>query len=203
MRHISAPLAATAIVVALTLPVPAYAQDMGSNPITDFFDGLGLGAKEKPDIDYQERAPLVPPSQTGSLPAPQAKSAARDGVAWPNDPDVAARAERKARNNKVTTESYSYQMDRSPRVDPDELSSRRTAGAGVPTTAADGTRGDNQITRSQRGELDGKVIRGVEGTGSPRPRLTDPPTGYMAGNGVTAQVEPEKKPWYKRILGQN
>ncbi|WP_020180996.1 hypothetical protein [Methylopila sp. M107] len=204
MRHIKACIASAAIAAAFALPAPAFAQDMGSNPITDFFDGLGLGAKEKPDIDYQERAPLVPPSQSGQLPPPQPKSAAREGVAWPNDPDVAARAERKARNNKVPTETYSYQMDRSPRVDPDELSSRRTAGASVSRGPADATRGDNEITRSQRGELDGKIIRGGEAPApGSRARLTDPPGGYMVGNGVTAQAEPEKKPWYKRMLGQN
>ena len=204
MRHLKASLAAAAIVASFALPAPAFAQDMGTNPITEFFDGLGLGEKEKPDIDYKERAPLVPPSQTGQLPAPQAKTSAREGVAWPNDPDVAAASERRARNNKVQTETYSYRMDRSPRVDPDELSARRTAGASVPRNGGDGaTRGDNEITRSERSDLEGKMVRGVEGPAAARPRLTDPPAGYLAGNGVTAQIEPEKKPWYKRMFGSN
>lgn len=203
MRRLTTILTAAALAAGLSaLATPAFAQDdMGSNPITDFFDGLGFSAKEKPDIDYQERAPLVPPSQTGALPAPQAASASR-GSQWPNDPDVAARAERKRQDNVVRTESYSYRMDRSPRLDPDEFSSKRTAGASVPTTAADATRGDNQITRSSREELEAGSLKTVAqpATGN-RNRLTDPPTGYMVGNGVTAQAKPEEKGFLGKIFG--
>lgn len=202
MRHYTALLASAALVASVsTLSTPAFAQDdMGSNPITEFFDGLGFGAKEKPDIDYQERAPLVPPSQTGSLPAPQAAAASR-GDQWPNDPDVAARAEKKRRDNVVPTESYNYQMDRSPRIDPDELSSRRTAGASVPSTAADSTRGDNQITRASREELESGSLKTVAQPSTGRNRLTDPPAGYMVGNGVTAQTQPEQKSWLGKMFG--
>lgn len=206
MRHFPVTLAAsTAFALALSVPTPASAQDMGTNPITEFFDGLGLGEKEKPEIDYTERAPLVPPTNTSALPPPQAKGASRAGQQWPDDPDVAARAERKRRNNVVPTESYSHQMDRSPRVDPDELTSRRTAGASVSRTAADSTRGDNEITRSSREELSEKIIRPAAGSAPSggRGRLTDPPPGYLQGNGVTVQARPEEKPWYAKMLGAN
>ena len=106
----------------------------------------------------------------------------------------------------MPTESYSQQMDRSPRVDPDELTSRPTAGASVPRNGCDGaTRGDNEITRSSRDELSQKIIRPAPG-GEPsggRARLTDPPPTYLQGNGVTVQAQPERKPWYARMLGAN
>jgi hypothetical protein len=204
MRQITACLAAAIVASGSALiATPALAQDdIGSNPITEFFDGLGLGDKEKPDIEYRERAPLVPPSSTANLPAPQAKTSAREAQ-WPTDPDVQARAERKARENKVMTETYSYQMDRSPRVDPDELGNRRTAGASVSRTGADAAQSDNRIVRSDPDELSGRAIReaappaGAAGRG----RLTDPPARYLEGNGVTAQAQPEKKGWLGRIFG--
>lgn len=199
MRQITALLATAALAAgAASYAAPAFAQqDMGSNPITEFFDGLGMGEKEKPDIDYQERAPLVPPSNVSALPAPQAKGAGRDAQ-WPNDPDVQARKERKARSERVPTETYSYQMDRSPRMDPDELGNRRTAGASVPRTAG-GTVGDNQVMRASPDELAGRPVAEVATPGSRR--LTDPPQQYMVGNGVTAQPQAEKKGFLGRIFG--
>lgn len=205
MRQTTALIAAAAIATSASLLAsPAFAQeDIGSNPITEFFDGLGFSAKEKPDIDYQERAPLVPPTQTGNLPAPKPVNAAR-GEQWPNDPDVQARAERRARDNKVYTETYNYRMDREPRLDPDELGGgKRTSGASVPRRAGDGARMGNEITRADRDEMSGKTIREVpQGSGpAGRGRLTDPPGGYLVGNGVTAQAKPESKPWYGRLFG--
>lgn len=202
MRHITALFASAAIALGTSaVASPAFAaDDIGSNPITEFFDGLGLGDKEKPDLDYQERAPLVPPSSAASLPAPQAKGAARANTQWPNDPDLQARAEKRARDNKVPTETYSYRMDRSPRLDPDELGARRTAGANVPR-AAGGTAQDNTVQRSDPGDLASRPITEVA-TPAGRNRLTDPPAGYMVGNGVqAAPAAPEQKPWYKKMFG--
>ena len=200
MRQITALFATVAIAAgAASYAAPAFAQqDIGSNPITEFFDGLGMGDKEKPDIDYQERAPLVPPSSTGALPAPQAKGAGRDATLWPNDPDVQARKERRARNEVVPTESYSYRMDRSPRMDPDELGNRRVQGASVPTGAT-ATASDNTIPRASPEELAGRPVAEVATPGARR--LTDPPQPYLQGTGVTAAPAPEKKSWLSGLFG--
>jgi hypothetical protein len=204
MRQLTSCLAAATIAAgAVIWSAPAFAQDdIGSNPITEFFDGIGLGTKEKPDIEYRERAPLVPPSSAANLPAPQAKTSARDAQ-WPTDPDVAARAERKRQDDKVMTETYSYQIDRSPRMDPDELGNRRTSGASVARTGTDATQGDNKIIRAEPDELAGRGIREPAQPVNPtsRGRLTDPPVNYMQGSGVTAQAQPEKKGWLGRIFG--
>lgn len=202
MRQISAFLASAIVLGAATVSVPAVAQDVGSNPITELFDGLGLSKKEKPDIDYKERAPLVPPTNTANLPAPQATVAAGEAQ-WPNDPDVAARAQRKRDSDRVYTETYEYKMDRNPRMDPDELGNRRVRGAAVPRVAGDGTRGDNEIARSSRDELSQNSIRTVNAPSSGnRGRLTDPPSGYLsAPNGVTVQPAAEEKSWLGKMFG--
>jgi hypothetical protein len=205
-RQITTCLASAAIALAASA-APALAQDdIGSNPITELFDSFGLGTKEKPDIEYRERAPLVPPSSTAALPAPQAKTSARDAQ-WPTDPDVVAREERKRQNDKVMTETYSYQMDRSPRVDPDELGNRRVRGASVARTGTDATQGDNKIIRAEPDELAGRSIRDPQaeaGASSAvtRGRLTDPPTGYMQGTGVTAQAPTEEKGFFGKLFGK-
>jgi len=201
MRQITALLATAALAAgAASIAGPASAQqDIGSNPITEFFDGLGMGAKEKPDIDYKERAPLVPPTNTAALPAPQAKGAGRDASMWPNDPDVQARKERRARADVVQTESYSYRMDRSPRMDPDELGARRVQGASVPRGAT-ATASDNTVMRASPDELAGRSVAEVQQPGGAK-RLTDPPSQYMQGNGVTAQAQPENKSWLGGLFG--
>lgn len=202
MRQITA-FAAAAVMAAgaASFASPAVAQqDIGSNPITEFFDGLGMGSKEKPDIDYKERAPLVPPTNTSALPAPQARGAGRDAAMWPNDPDVQARKERKARADVVPTESYSYRMDQSPRMDPDELGSRRVKGASVPRGAT-ATAADNTVIRSSPDELAGRSVAEVQQPGGAK-RLTDPPSQYMQGTGVVASPQPEKKSWLSGLFGK-
>jgi hypothetical protein len=208
MRQITACLASAAIAASATLvAAPAFAaDDMGSNPITELFDAFGMGDREKPEIEYKERAPLVPPPSTAALPAPQAKGAiGRDSGMWPNDPDEERRAQKRAAANRLPTETNSYRMDRSPRLDPDEIGDRRVRGANVPDRAS-GTRGDNEITRMERSDLESQRLnRGpqpVAGSEPTRGRLTDPPPGYRVGTGgVTAAAAPEQKPWYKRMFG--
>ncbi|HEY0293146.1 MAG TPA: hypothetical protein VGC51_12600 [Hansschlegelia sp.] len=205
MRQITACLASAAIALgAASVAGPALAaDDMGSNPITEFFDSLGMGEKEKPDIDYKERAPLVPPSSNASLPPPQAKGPSRADDAWPSDPDAQARAERKARANELPTETYNARIDRNSRLSPGELQGRRTAGAGAVTETGGSTTYDNTITRMSPDELKSQRMNRTADAApaGSRSRLSDPPPGYLVGNGVSAQVKPEAKPWYGRLFG--
>jgi hypothetical protein len=208
MRHIPAFLASTAIVIAASVAAaPAFAaDDMGSNPITELFDSFGMGTKEKPDIDYKERAPLVPPSSTAQLPPPQEKAAGGDGQ-WPNDPDVQRRQEIRARANIVPTETNEYRMgERGSRLDPDEIGARRVRGAAVSDGPGSATIQDNTVTRLSREELAQKRSMPAP-TDSPsaasRQRLSDPPPGYLAGPaGQTAEVQPESKGFFGRMFGR-
>ncbi|MET0314100.1 MAG: hypothetical protein ABW275_06865 [Hansschlegelia sp.] len=211
MRQLTACLSAAVIALgASALAEPALAaDDMGSNPITELFDSLGMSHKEKPDIDYQERAPLVPPTETSNLPPPQAPGAAASSSGqWPRDPDVQRRAERKALEDLPTTETTSYKMgDRESRIDPTELGRRRIRGASVPQTSSAATQGDNEVSRVTPGELRSQRINRQAMTppvaeGS-RGKLSDPPKDYLQGNGTTATVQPaEQKSFWQKITGK-
>ena len=53
------------------------------------FDVVGMNSigKKAPEPKLAERAPLVPPPNTGALPAPGAAEAPPEHMAWPDDPD--------------------------------------------------------------------------------------------------------------------
>lgn len=158
MRHAIARLtAAAAAVAAVSVATPASAQDdIGSNPINELFDAFGMGAKEKPEIDYRERPALVPPPSTAALPAPQQKGAVAQSTGqWPLDPDEQRRAEKRAEDALPRTEQRDYKMERDPRLPPSELGRRRVA------TTDDGTPAPNM------------------GAGDAPPRMT--PGELMAG----------------------
>lgn len=207
MRTMILRLAGAALVLSAATPAFA-ADDMDSNPITEFFASFGSGDKEKPDIDYRERAPLVPPTNTAALPPP---AAVTHSDSWPNDPDAQARAERKARNDELPTETYNYRMDKNSRLSPSELQGKRTVGGGT-VGGYGGTSADNDITRLSPSELKAKrkahsadatpVADASPASNGPRTRLSDPPPGYLQGNGVVAEVKPEEKSWLSGIFGK-
>ncbi|MFL1876601.1 hypothetical protein ACIKT0_15725, partial [Hansschlegelia beijingensis] len=119
---------------------------------------------------------------------------------WPNDPDEQRRAEAKARGDVLPTESNNWRMDRNARLMPSELQRRRIEGANVTTAPGDPSYGD--MSRLSPSELRAKKAAGTaSATPGPRTRLSDPPPGYLVGDGVTASVQTEKKAWYSRLLG--
>ncbi|MEI8144094.1 MAG: hypothetical protein WCH83_01400 [Alphaproteobacteria bacterium] len=74
--------------LALAASAPAAQAQQGDGTLfRDIFSSIGLVEREKPPIEYRERAPLVLPP-TRNLPAPQDAASTRN-PAWPNDPDVA------------------------------------------------------------------------------------------------------------------
>lgn len=86
-KSLFAVLAASA---ALSLAAPsAHAQSL-----RELMEDIGIQKKEKVQIDYSERAPLVIPPALDALPAPEdANALAAANPNWPRDPDVAAAAE--------------------------------------------------------------------------------------------------------------
>lgn len=206
MRQINAGLASAVITFgAASVATPAYAaDDMGSNPITELFDSFGMGDKEKPEIDYRERAALVPPATTSQLPPPAPKGSRSD--AWPNDYDVMMRERKKAEAETLPTETNAYRMEKNSRLSPSELAGGRRTGGGA-VTEPGGTVGDNTVSRLSPTELKTQrlnrdaIAQAESGPVGSRSRLSDPPPGYLAGNGVQAEIKPEQKPWYGRLFG--
>lgn len=208
MRHVKAFLTASATLAlaALAFGQPARAaDDLGSSPVQELMSAIGLGDKEKPEIEYRERPALVPPS-TMQLPPPQQKGAVGQATGqWPLDPDAERRAAKRAEDALPRTETQAYKMDRNPVLPPSEISGRRTADPEGGVAGYRGTTPDNLTPRVTPGELQGHG-RAVTASTLPvgvepeRKRLTDPPAGYRA---TTAEVAPTvsapPKPASRRI----
>ena len=87
----------------------------------DLLGSVGIIPKERPRIDYRERAPLVlPPKMELRDPAdPQALHAANPQ--WPNDPDLAGKRRREAEARAPVTQSETRRMSgNNPMLSPDE-----------------------------------------------------------------------------------
>jgi hypothetical protein len=148
--------------------------------LNGILSSVGL-SKDRPNIEYRERSPLVvPPSR--DLPAPQTDAAAKN-PAWPNDAGDKRRKEAVADRHR---KNYNSAIDEGRVLRADELttgstSSRRGADGARRTEDADQTMlkpyemGPNIFSRG--------IFKGREETGTftgepPRSSLTEPPTGY-------------------------
>lgn len=165
----------------LSTTVPARAGDDGSDSMLNTVLGfVGIDTdkdKDRDQIDYRERAPLVLPPKY-ELPAPS-RGADRNGQ-WPNDPDVAARrraaadARRPAPQNGLSNSGLLGQQ---------ELRAGR-GGSPNANTQSDCMPGSNnpaclytpweQLKAKKEAEAD-VVVSGQE---PGRNYLTEPPTGY-------------------------
>ena len=190
-----AALGLIAAVGSLTLSAPAHAQDSGQSFDSKVFGsvlrGLGLRNGDEPQINYQERAPLVIPPNS-DLPPPENANAAVNNAAWPNDPDIArARIEAaKARNRNIQAEIETEQNA----LRPDQMTPGAKKGKPLrsarkvdnPSVSGDGTDRLNPKELGYHGGLWGNMFGPVDDrsiarfTGeAPRAELTDPPAGYM------------------------
>jgi hypothetical protein len=176
----------------LTVSAPARADDddvpIDTKVIRTILESLGLKSADGAAIDYQERPPLVLPSND-KLPPPVKSDAVANDPAWPKDPDVArAKFEKSLEKNKGTT-SEEVRHESRP-LSPSELTpgakyARRTRNPSLPDAAgADGS----EMTPSQLGYTGGlfKKMFGKDDkdiakfTGEPqRSSLTQPPPGYQ------------------------
>ncbi len=84
-------LSLSAVALALSVAAtPARAMDDGDDTLLNELVSV-ISPEKVPDIDYQDRAPLVlPPKGKGALPAPKLANG-KPNPAWPNDPDVSRR----------------------------------------------------------------------------------------------------------------
>jgi hypothetical protein len=175
----------------LAISSPARADDDGVPLDTKIFQGimesLGLKSADEASIDYQERPPLVLPSND-RLPPPQSADAVTKNPAWPKDPDV-ARAKLIKKLERTSDSSDEVERESKP-LQPDQMVpgikyAPRTRNPNLPDAAgADGTK----MTPSQLGYTGGlfKKMFGKDDekdarfTGEPpRASLTQPPRGYQ------------------------
>lgn len=173
----------------------------------------GVAPTKKPPIEYERRAPLaMPPGR--DLPPPQ-QGAVAEGVDWPNDPDAAEEARRRAsRAAGETTAAYenSYRESDDARLSPEDIQDGRLAGGGLERREDPYDTHRNRAFRLSPREL-AKTIPGLGNrdteilseTGEVRPRryLVEPPDTYRTPSDSAPLPEPgdiENSDWAKDRL---
>jgi hypothetical protein len=148
----------------------------------DLLGSIGIIPKEKPRIDYRERAPLVLPPKMDLRDPAEPKSLQAANPQWPNDPDVAAARRREADARTPITQTERRRVEQNPTLSVEDIRSGRRAGASVPEGPVV-RRGDNsrdeywvnpdQLRREGRKE-EAKLTSMEE---PERSDLTQPPSG--------------------------
>jgi len=170
-------------------PKPAHAEDpYYKATFGRLLEGFGFkSSSDANEINYQERSPLVIPSNL-DLPPPE-KAAAVANPAWPKDPDVTRRqlTEKLEKNRNISDER---EREQNP-LRPEELApGPRPRGAKAVTNVdtADPSGFSRLLSPSElgyKGGLFGKMFHGKDNdvgqfTGEPpRTALTEPPPGYQ------------------------
>lgn len=166
----------------LLATTPAFAQE--GMLFKNLVDGMGLFGRDKADIEYKQRAPLVvPPSST--LPKPQEAGANRS-AAWPDDPDVARRKADRDSSNILFATTEAYRANTRPLMSQEELRRGRVNGRGngPEGIVPDHNTGNNQIEpirigremAARQAQTDTSNL--AYGTEPSRRYLHEPPTGY-------------------------
>jgi len=180
----------------LAIPAPARAEDdsvpLDTQIMRNIMSSLGLQSQDGADIRYEERPPLVLPSDY-SLPAPRKADAAVNNPAWPKDPDVTrAKMLKELRNTGTTTDQIERE---SHPLRPDEMTPGRKYAPRMrqhrtvenPSIGADGTDRLRPSELGYNGGLFGLMFSrkdedkaNAHFTGEPpRVSLTEPPPGYQ------------------------
>lgn len=156
-------------------------------------------------IAYQARSPLVVPPSTTELAGPQPKGTAvqQAAVAWPKDPDVAAKETADARIKAGQADAWDDIGSRPTRDTPEEVQAARIAGGGITGSkpsdyrVSDNTAGDRFSDKMTPDQLKQTIdTPGASGTvdisATPtRKYLIEPPAEYRTP--ATTAAMPEVK----------
>ncbi|HEX2554161.1 MAG TPA: hypothetical protein VHL98_10685 [Microvirga sp.] len=147
----------------------ASAQEEGV-AMKSILGSMGIIPKDRPPIEYRERAPLVVPPKL-ELRAPLDHGSVETRVPnWPKDPDVVARQRDAADSRKAVRENS--------RLSPDEIQSGRraqTAGRPIERPTEKSTLTPDELRSMDPRTSTKPVLAGVE---PERRSLTEPPSGY-------------------------
>jgi hypothetical protein len=161
--------------------------------------GLGLQRGDEPQINYQERSPLVLPPGSELPPPARSNAAIAANPAWPKDPDI-ARAKAQADMERTRDVEAEIELEQSRHMTQEQMApgartnpalARRTS-----TKTVNSSTGENRMLPSELGfkgsifgaMFDAKDDRDVTRFTAepPRASLTDPPAGYR----VPSPAEP-------------
>jgi hypothetical protein len=157
----------------------------------DFLGSIGIVPKERPVIDYRERAPLVlPPKLELRDPAGPAAMQATHPQ-WPTDPDVVAARRREADARTPVTQTERRRLDQNPTLSVHEIRQGRRPGAEVPNGPVV-RRGDNSrdelLVHPDELRAKSKDETALASMDEPdRDSLTEPPPGLRK---PTVRVKP-------------
>lgn len=167
--------------------------------VKSLLGAVGIIPKERPRIDYRERAPLVLPPKL-ELPNPADPRTVAASPQWPNDPDALAARRAAAEAALPVTETEKRRLDRNPTLSINEIRQGRRPGAEVPNAPVV-RRGDNArdallLTPDELRAQSRKDDVALSSMGEPeRGRLTEPPTGFRKPTmKVKAGFEVEHRP---------
>ncbi len=145
---------------------------------------VGIIPKERPPIEYRERAPLVlPPKAVLRPPASPAEVEARGN--WPKDPDVAAARREAYEARAPETLTSHYRNSEAKRLGIDEvMAGRRVSGRADPfDPALNDRRSDvSRMTPAQLRAFSTDEAK-LQGDGLERRSLSDPPEPLLKAAG--------------------
>jgi hypothetical protein len=171
----------------------ASAQEEGV-AVKSILGAIGIIPKDRPVINYRERAPLVLPPKL-ELRAPTDRAAVESRVAnWPKDPDVAA-ARAEAREASLPEhQRQSYKLNKGDRLSIEEMRAGRRVGADA---APDPAISDNRADKSRMTPDELRAFSSepkLDPNGLERRTLADPPQPLLkaaGGQPLKATVDPQ------------
>jgi hypothetical protein len=181
-------LAAGALIVASG----ASAQD--GVMFKDLLGSIGIIPKEKPDIVYRERPPLVLPPKADLRPPVAPSSVEARAGNWPKDPDVMAARKAAAEEATPETQRESYRLNEGKRLSIEEMrAGRRAGGQPVEPPVSDRKLDSSRLTPDEL-RLPKDEVSKLGPEGLKRRYLSDPPQALLnpaAGALVKATHDPK------------
>jgi hypothetical protein len=156
----------------------ASAQEEGV-AMKSILGSMGIIPKDRPNIEYRERAPLVLPPKM-ELRAPADRAAVESRAAnWPKDPDVIAARKEAAEARTPWTSTELYKNSEGKRLSIEEMRAGRRPGANAPADpATQGNRADK--SRMEPDELRSYTQAAPKLSGNlERRTLSDPPQALL------------------------
>lgn len=166
--------------------------------VKSLLGSIGIIPKEKPPINYNERAPLVlPPKMDLRAPAPGAGAEARNGN-WPKDPDVAAARKAAAEARAPYTSTDLYKVNKPGVLSPEEMRAGRDPNNYV-SSPPPLVGGQAENSKMSPEELRSFSTRNenvkLSGDGLERRYLSDPPAPLLkAAQGAPLQASADPVP---------
>lgn len=185
-----------ACVSALSLLAASGAVAEEGEAVKSLLGSIGIIPKEKPPINYHERAPLVLPPKMDLRP-PMASQDLEANSNWPKDPDVKAARKAAADAKTPWTESEAYRANQGNRLSVEEMRKYRNPnnyvkGSDVPPPV--GRQADKSVmSPDELRAFSKKEDVKLAGDGLERRYLSDPPAQLLKsanGERLKASVDP-------------